>query len=246
MSASRVPLFGRIVRAVGSVAEHAYPAGLVATPHVHDHSYLTIVLDGSTTERFDHRTERLVPSTVHLMPAGEKHSNEYTAATRCLHVEVDEALNQVGVLGPGPLHDARAALFGTLLYDEFQRDDDLAPLSIQGLLLALLARAPLARTPWLSRVMDALRDSYSRKPSLSELAAIAEVHPAHLCRAFHRKTGKTIGAYVRELRIARACRLLSITDRTLAEIALDCGFSDQSHFTSAFRRIMRVTPGQFR
>jgi AraC family transcriptional regulator len=252
VSAARVPLFGRIVRTLtgghGVAAEHSYPAGLVAAPHVHAHSYLTVLLDGATTERFDNRAEHLAPPAVHLMLAGQKHGNEYTAATRALHLQADAALHQVDRdLGPGPLRDGRAPLFGTLLYDEFRRDDDLAPLSIEGLLLSLLARAPVARPAgWLAVVTDALHDTYRRRVSLSELSAIAGVHPAHLCRAFHKHTGKTIGGYVRELRIARACRLLSSSGRSLAEIALDCGFSDQSHFAAAFRRTMRMTPGAFR
>lgn len=238
------PLFGRVLAASGSVAEHEYPAGLVAAPHFHDRSYLTILLAGAATERFCGRTELLAAPTVHLMTAGERHSNSYDAATRCLHIEVD-----AGTLAPGPFRDPRASLLGGLIADEFHRGDELSPVAIEGLLLALLARGSRSSTstpPWLPRVTNTLRDTFASPVSLEQLAAIAGVHRAHLCREFHRRTGRTIGAYVRELRVNRACMLLASSSATLAEIALECGFADQSHFATTFRRMLRVTPGQYR
>src|ERR1043165_3421958 len=165
------PLFGRVVATDGSVAAHDYPAGLLATSHFHDHSYLTIVLRGQTTERFDGRSETLGAGAVHLMTAGERHSNAYEADTRCLHIEADAILERVGDLGPGPFRDARATLLGDLIAGEFQRHDDLSPLAIEGLLFALLVR-PREQTdaspPWLARVIDALHDSLASRPSLHE------------------------------------------------------------------------------
>lgn len=243
------PLFGRIVAAAGFVAAHEYPAGLMAAPHFHDHSYLTILLAGQAVEHFAHRAETLVTGTVHLMIAGERHSNEYLADTRCLHVEADSVIERVGAVEPGPFRTPRASLLGTLIADEFHHRDDLSALAIEGLLFALLvrpAREHADAAHWLTRVTDALHDSLETRPSLLDLAEIAGVHPAHLCREFHRRTGRTIGAYVRELRIARACTMLSQSNESLAEIALACGFSDQSHFATTFRRAMHVTPGEYR
>jgi len=243
------PLFGRVVAADGSVAAHEYPSGLLATSHFHDHSYLTIILSGATTERFGGHAETLQAGTVHLMTAGQRHSNEYTADTRCLHIEADAILDRVAALDPGPFRDARATILGELIAGEFQRHDDLSPLAIEGLLFALLVR-PRAQSqaspPWLPRVIDALQDSLAARQSLHELARIAGVHPAHLCREFHRRTGRTIGAYVRELRVSRACTMLARSSAPLAEIALACGFADQSHFANTFRRALHVTPGEYR
>lgn len=238
------PLFGRLVATATSAAEHAYPAGLFAAPHFHDHSYLTIILAGETTERFARRTEQLPATSVQLMLAGERHSNDYRTDTRCLHLEVDAMLH--ADVPPGPIHHPRAMFLGGRIYDEFRRGDDLA---IEELLYALFAQSTRSFTDaprWLARVIESLHDSFDAKVLLRELARLAGVHPAHLCREFHRRTGRTIGAYVRELRVTRACALLSRSDKPLAEIALACGFADQSHFATTFRRAMRVTPGQYR
>jgi AraC family transcriptional regulator len=153
------------------------------------------------------------------------------------------------MLPNGPMRDRRSKLLAAMIRDEFQHRDDLATLAIDGLLFALLAcgmRREGDSPRWLTRVRDALHASFREKVSLRELSQVAGVHPAHLCREFHRRTGRTIGAYVRDLRISHARRLLDGSAATLAEIAIDCGFADQSHFASAFRRTMGVTPGRYR
>jgi AraC family transcriptional regulator len=253
----RVPLFGHRLAAISSeraqLAEHEYPAGLHAAAHVHEHSYLTLILAGATTERYSNRAERLIGGDVQFMRAGEVHSNHYPVSTRCLHVELDGMIDALcdagGSLPTGPLRDRRSGLLAGLIRDEFQHRDDLAPLAIDGLLLALVARGA-RRTDnapsWLQRVREALHASYRDRVSLDQLARVAGVVPAHVCREFHRHTGRTIGTYVRDLRIAHACRLLDQSALPLAEVALDCGFSDQSHFASAFRRTIGVTPGRYR
>ncbi|HYC61359.1 MAG TPA: AraC family transcriptional regulator [Thermoanaerobaculia bacterium] len=244
-----VPLFGRVVATMQSararIAEHEYPAGLHAAAHMHEHSYLTLIVDGSLTERFSHRAERFGRGDVQFMRAGEVHSNEYEMPTRCMHVEVDD-----GAFVTGPLRDPRSSFLAAMIRDEFQQRDDLAPLAIDGLLFALLARSARKRFDdaprWFARVREAVHASFREKVTLDELSRIAGVHAAHVCREFHRRTGRTIGAYIRELRIAHACRLLDGSSASLAEIALECGFADQSHFASAFRRTMGMTPGRYR
>ena len=69
--------------------------------------------------------------------------------------------------------------------------------------------------------------------------------PRHLTRAYKATTGQTLTQRFRELQMLRACELLA-TELSLAEIALACGFSSQSHFTTAYRRHFGQTPGQAR
>jgi AraC family transcriptional regulator len=82
--------------------------------------------------------------------------------------------------------------------------------------------------------------------TLQELASDAEVHPVHLAATFRRFFGTTVAAYIRQLRIEYACRELARPDAPLAEIALAAGFADQSHFGRTFKRVMRVTPAEYR
>lgn len=257
-AAPHTSLFGSVIRSQHTcrtaASEHDYDGGLFAAPHVHDRSYLTIVRSGAVLEQFGGRAEELRPAQLQVMPAGEKHSNRYPVATRCLHLEIDAFVADLAAAGApvsaGPRRDARALLLGRMIVDELQRGDTAAGLAVDGLLYALLARStpelPRSAPPWLEVVTRALHDHLADGISLHDLGALAGVHPVHLSREFHHRTGRTVGAYLRELRVARACELLSGTTRTLADISLECGFFDQSHFTATFRRATGVTPARFR
>ena len=82
--------------------------------------------------------------------------------------------------------------------------------------------------------------------TLDEMALEADVHPVHLARAFRSTYGASPGEYLRQLRVDWAADQLRETSRSLAEIALEAGFSDQSHFTRVFRATYGLPPGAWR
>ena len=77
---------------------------------------------------------------------------------------------------------------------------------------------------------------------LESLAADAEVHPSHFARAFKQHVGMSAGDYLRRIRVAAAVRRLENAEGSLCEIALETGFSDQSHMGRYFRRYLATTP----
>jgi AraC family transcriptional regulator len=124
--------------------------------------------------------------------------------------------------------------------------------AIEGALLLLVAE--LSRLPepgeqrrprWLSVVEEAIEASVAEPPTVAELAALAGVHASHLLRTFRRHHGTTVANYARRRRIERARAEMAKSTRTLSMIALDAGFSDQSHFTRVFRAAFGETPGQY-
>jgi AraC family transcriptional regulator len=78
------------------------------------------------------------------------------------------------------------------------------------------------------------------------LAHDVGVHPVHLAQAFHKSYRRTVGDYVRQLRIEYACHELAASETPIVQIALSAGFCDQSHFTRTFKRLIGVTPSQYR
>jgi len=99
----------------------------------------------------------------------------------------------------------------------------------------------------LAMITEFIRDNLARPIRLSELASLAELSPSQFGRAFKTSTGTTPHLWHLDARIESAKRLLA--DRrsnSLAEIALDTGFSEQSHFTRAFRAATGVSPGVWR
>lgn len=98
----------------------------------------------------------------------------------------------------------------------------------------------------IGRVIDYIEANLDRQIRLSELAAIACLSVYHFCRMFKAVTGEPPTRYLSLKRLQRAKELLAKTDLDLVEIALASQFSSQAAFTKAFRRVVGVTPGEFR
>ena len=110
-------------------------------------------------------------------------------------------------------------------------------------------RSGRTRSPaWLSRVIELLHDERDDDDahSLAAIAAIAGVHPAHLCRAFLAHVGCTVGDYARRVRADRAFAMIVNSARPLAAIAAEAGYTDQSHLTRALRRGYGLPPATLR
>ena len=80
--------------------------------------------------------------------------------------------------------------------------------------------------------------------SLTVLADIACLSPYHFSRSFKLALGIGPQRYVMQRRLERAKTLMRRTNQPLAWVALEAGFTDQSHLTSVFRRETGITPGQ--
>jgi AraC-like DNA-binding protein len=96
------------------------------------------------------------------------------------------------------------------------------------------------------RICELIDRDYSKALLLSDLAEIAKLSAYHFARAFKQSLGIPPHRYLLERRIAAAADLVRNSDRCLSDIALEVGFSDQSHFTRLFVRHMGETPRDFR
>jgi len=99
----------------------------------------------------------------------------------------------------------------------------------------------------LRAVVEYIEDHLDAGPSLEQMAVVARLSVFHFARQFKVATGLSPHQYVILRRVERARQLLQAgTDLSLAEVALHAGFSDQSVFCLHFKRIVGVTPRQFR
>jgi AraC family transcriptional regulator len=111
-----------------------------------------------------------------------------------------------------------------------------------------IIRAPLnglSPQRWV-RVRDYIESHLDYRLTLTDLAAVASLSPYHFSRSFKQAVGVGPQRYVMRRRLERAKTLMRRTNRSLAWIAQEAGFADQSHLTATFRREMGVTPGRFR
>jgi len=242
-----------------SIVEATYKGGLLVSPHAHDSTLVSLVLRGDATEEYRGRTRELVAQSLLYTPAFETHGHRFVNASRWLNIQFTEAWLTRLLAGqsrlsqtPQLLRNHSAVAWASRVGLELQESDAVSRLAIEGalvLLVAELSRIKQAgervRPRWLSSVENAIEASTASPPSVEELAALAGVHPSHLLRCFRRFHGATVSNYIRQRRIARARTEVATSNRPLSTIALDAGFSDQSHFTRVFKQVYGETPGQY-
>ena len=136
------------------------------------------------------------------------------------------------------------------LYREFRYADDVSPLAIEGLLLemavALHRKERPGSQPPIERARQLIDARFLEPLSLSEIANCVSLSPAALAQAFRRRYHRSPGDYLRSLRLMEARRMVATTTNPLCQIAMSCGFADQSHMTRLFVREFAVTPAHYR
>ncbi|HEY4043782.1 MAG TPA: AraC family transcriptional regulator, partial [Rhodopila sp.] len=106
-------------------------------------------------------------------------------------------------------------------------------------------RGGLTRTQ-LARAIEFMDANLDDRLALGDIAGAVGLSPAHFIRQFKASTGTAPHQYLVRLRLERAKCLLRETDRSIAQIAFECGFSHQEHMTHFFGQIAGTTPAVFR
>ncbi|MGH9915853.1 MAG: helix-turn-helix domain-containing protein [Pyrinomonadaceae bacterium] len=116
-------------------------------------------------------------------------------------------------------------------------------------LLASLGFSPTldpAESERINKVYAYLMDHFTCPINLDEVAAIANMNPAAFCRYFRQRTGKTLVSVINEIRVGYARKLLTEDNLNITEICYACGFQNISNFNRHFKRIVNLTPTQYR
>jgi AraC-like DNA-binding protein len=242
--------------------QHAYPR--------HSHDYYVLCLIDSGRQSFWHAGQRhLTPAGgVILINPGDVHTGEAAWADgfsmRSLYPSV--AHMQAAVAGlTGRQHDLP-------LFTQLRVDDRWAAASLAALHTTLANSASAlereAALTWtLARLFERYGDvraqparggerqavrkaqryideHFAAGVRLAELAEHVALSPYHLLRAFRAELGLPPHAYLENVRIRQAERLIA-AGKPLADVSAETGFSSQSHLTHRFRKIIGVTPGQY-
>jgi AraC family transcriptional regulator len=246
------------------LTEFAQPPHRRLPWHEHRDASICFVVAGSYAERTLRQQRECPPRSVVFKPAAERHADHFGRdGGTCLLIEIGAArLETIEPFSdittrPGLVRSATLAGLGRRIYREFVRGDGLSALAVEGLVLELVVEAaraggaePTPRPDWLRQARDLIHahaDAPAGEPlTLSAIARDVGVHPAHLARTFRAHYRRSVGDYVRRLRVERAARELSDGGATIAEIGLRAGFFDQSHFSRVFRAHTGLSPAAFR
>ncbi len=235
-----------------------YDSGRTLDTHAHDSCFIAFSLDGRYRERTCGAQFDCQPRSIVVHPPGEEHAVFFgDSIVRCLVVELDpaEMRRRYDVYTPPALlrlEGGPMAAILTNLYGECRHSDVCSSLAIQGLILQLLAG--LSRTDngdgerprWIDRIDEILRDRFRTRLSLEEIAAEVGASPARVSAVFRRAYHRSIAEEQRRLRVEFALERLRDCNASLAEIAIEAGFSDQPHFCRAFKQVTGMTPARYR
>jgi AraC-like DNA-binding protein/quercetin dioxygenase-like cupin family protein len=250
--------FGRELRtrqlAALRVSEVEVPARQRLAPHAHVGAQVCFVLEGHYVESWPQGEQRLGPGSAFYRPSGLRHANR-CGARAALALVVAFAPDGPSRHPSLPSRPVPLPLIHGLREEvrrELGRADDASAFALEGLALLLLGET--ARTaggaerepPWLRAALDVVERCHGEPLSLATVAAAVGVHRATLAAGFRHYRGVSVGEHIRAVRLRHAARLLSATRTPLAEIALTCGFADQSHLGRALRRAGGPTPGTLR
>jgi AraC-like DNA-binding protein len=158
------------------------------------------------------------------------------------------------------LMDLRVDLLCSLLMRETERRAPLAPLYFESLATALIiavitqadATLPEAgslyvRDERIKKAIAYIEEHFRSKLTRSQMAAAAHLSAFYFSRLFRRHVGFSPEAYVLNCRLRYAAKLLALRgpDCSIADVAADSGFADQSHFGRLFRRAFGQTPQHY-
>lgn len=261
------------VRCPADIAQLELRRGIADAQRVprHWHEEYQFSLTQIGAGELQYRGQRLLtpPASLFVVHPGEVHSNlpeqsgvsyrMMLVGTGLMHRVAAEVYGKASALPFFPttvIFDQ--ALLRQYLALQLVLEQATTSLERQSLLLDLLAALmsrfaasrPASRTFGLERKVirracEYLAEHYAENVSLDYLAQIANLSPFHFNRVFAQQFGMPPHAYQTRLRITRAKALLR-QGWAIPEVALQTGFADQSHLNRHFKRLVTVTPGQYR
>jgi AraC-like DNA-binding protein len=257
---STIQISGRIEVLHARYYEYAF------SPHWHEEYAIGLIDAGVEQFHYHGATHRAGEGEIVLLNAGDVHTgegfDERGFGFRMLYIPESTFRDIASPHGGLPenfrfrnpiLHNA--TLRRNLLKAHLSLELSVSPLQQESQFVAAIAGVMSEATTWdlpgtsigapfsILAARELLHDHLFEDVSLAQLAEIAGISKFHFLRAFRDRFGLPPHAYQLQHRIFRAKELLQVLPP--AQVAQQCGFSDQSHFHRVFRAMVGTTPGRY-
>lgn len=257
------PELGGLSFAEAGYRHHAFP------PHFHDYYVIQYVVEGVCEGRCAGKNFAVPAGELILINPGEVHTGQSYQQRRLrywslypspesLHLlagQLEINLSDSPVFNRSHIKDARLAQLLKQAFIQTKVDEGAG--AGQEALLELFhglltdhagQRMSTSRLPAddarVRRAANYLHDQLDQPFSLQSLSADVDLSPYHFLRLFKKQTGLSPLAYLQNIRVEEAKRLLS-NGVSISEAAYQTGFADQSHLTRLFKRLTGITPGVY-
>lgn len=238
--------------------------------HFHENFPVGVIERGAL--RFYYRGANVVApaGSINLANPGETHTGQAASATgwtyRMFYFEpslVQEVAAQIGGKARMPFFPAGVIednnLAGLIRQQHLALEEPGVPAleqeaRILGMLTQLILRhaddrpipRPVGREHRAVKLAQGyIEENYAENITLKHLSLMVDLSSFHLTRVFSREVGMPLHSYLNQVRVRRAKEMIG-RGSTVTEAALGAGFYDQSHLTRNFKRLLGVTPGQYR
>lgn len=226
--------------------------------HYHENPYFTFLLQGKMTEGNKTEIYDCSAGTLLYHHWEDAHYNiKPDLFTRGFHLEISEnwfekfQISKNRVEGSFNIKNPALKLLIYQIFKETKLNDSSFELSVNPFLLNLFEQMShheknVEKKPvWVKQIKEILHESFAEKLCLNELSQTLNIHPIHLSRDFQKHFQCNLGEYVRKLKVEKSLAILN-TYESLSEVALECGFSDQSHFIRCFKKNIGITPLKYK
>lgn len=95
-------------------------------------------------------------------------------------------------------------------------------------------------------ILKYINNNFNNRINLTSTANFAHLNPQYLSRYFKQKTGTTFTKYITNLRIEKAKKLLTTTDKSITQVALEVGYLDVAYFSKVFLKSEKLSPYKFK
>lgn len=223
--------------------------------HYHETAHLSFVLNGGVIDKRKSSEAEKNSGELMFFRAGEPHQSIYRGfPVKNINIELESDFFRENQIDETNLSQSFAttpnAKFSMLkIYKELLVNDEFSDSSIELLLLSFINCTDFQGKScpgWLTKIIELLHDNWNQEISITELANAAKVHPKTISKYFPRYFNCTLGEYRRNLKVEKSLSLIKTSKLSLTEIAYECGFYDQSHFTGAFKQLTGFRPKQFK
>jgi AraC family transcriptional regulator len=236
-----------------NVERSVYPPGLHMAPHTDKLSRISIILDGELRESTKQGSINATRNCVVIKPNHVVHENTFGASPlRLLSISFNDPslLAQYFDEWQWINHPAMGVL-GVRLWTQMQwvkNDGDLMKLfsAFFATLSSLAQEQDTHRTAWPDQLKELLETNLDEPQAIQALSEQLSLHRVSMARGFKRRYSLSPVQFRKYTRVMTALQELALTQKSLAAIAYDAGFADQSHLTRALKSLAGCTPGEFR
>jgi len=233
------------------VSETEYTKTVSEGWHYHVNNHITYILQGGNREQRKNDEAQALPGKLLIYPSGIPHRNLNTVyPSKNINLEVDDKflLRHNLTFSISSSVDLKFLLLK--IYKECIISDNDSKASIEASVLnifkSLHEEHDHISPRWVAAIAEVLHDRWNENVSLAELSQELKLHPVTVSKNFPKHFNSTLGEYSRKIKIDKAISLIRQSNRLLTEIALECGFFDQSHFIKTFKHVTGFTPLQYR